>query len=65
MHRRAVDEGTTVQSFVEEALRRAVAEPERALDPHVHRLVRSLIDSGAYAAAARRVAEDDPDLATM
>ncbi|CAN5817956.1 hypothetical protein BH24ACT3_BH24ACT3_12500 [soil metagenome] len=62
---RAVDEGTTVQSFVEQALRSAVAKPERSADPGVRRLVRNLIDSGAYAEEVRRIGEEDPDLATM
>lgn len=65
VRRRAFDEGTTVQAFVEQALRRAVTEPERTVDLDVHHLVRELIDSGAYAAEARRIGEVDPELATM
>lgn len=62
--RRALDEGTTVQAFVEQALRRAVEEP-RDPDPRVQQLVRELVESGAYAEEVRRMGEDDPDLATM
>lgn len=65
VRKRAFDEGTTVQSFVEQALRCAVAEPGRVTHPRVRQLVRDLVESGAYASETRRIGVDDPELATM
>lgn len=64
--RRAAEEGTSVQAFVERALAVAVASPssgptlsDEARDALVE-FVRT-----SYADVTRRIGEEDPDLATM
>ena len=65
--RKAAEEGTSVQAFVEEALRRAVAPKEQAplLSDAAGDALLEFVRSGAYAEVTRQIGEEDPDLATM
>jgi hypothetical protein len=62
--RRAAEEGTSVQAFVEQTLREAV-EPAHQISDEAADAVLAFIRSGSYADEARSIGEDDPDLATM
>jgi plasmid stability protein len=62
--RRAADEGTSVQAFVERTLREAVA-PDDVLGDEAADALLAFVRSGAYSELSRVAGEDDPDLATM
>lgn len=64
--RKAAEEGTSVQDFVERALRAAVA-PE-SLQPRLSDEARDALVAfvrGSYADVTRQIGEEDADLATM
>jgi plasmid stability protein len=62
--RRAADEGTSVQAFVERILREAV-QPDEALSDTAADALLAFVRTGAFTELSRAVGEDDPDLATM
>lgn len=62
--RRAAEEGTSVQAFVQRTLRDAV-EPRPPISDAAADALLELIRSGAYADDVGAIGEDDPDLATM
>ncbi len=64
--RKAAEEGTSVQVFVERALRTAVApgSPGPKLSDEARDALLEFVRSG-YADVTRHIGEEDPDLATM
>lgn len=64
--RKAAEEGTSVQAFVERALRTAVApdSPGPTLSDEARDALLEFVRSN-YAEVTRHIGEEDPDLATM
>jgi plasmid stability protein len=64
--RKAADEGTSVQAFVERALRTAVAPqpPGPTLSDEARDKLVEFVRT-RYADVTRQIGEEDPDLATM
>lgn len=64
--RKAADEGTSVQAFVERALRTAVApqSPGPTLSEEARDALVEFVRT-SYADVTRQIGEEDPDLATL